>query len=507
MPATPDPVPNTRDTTAVMPRAQATGASGQQALLLAGAMLALLLAGCRSAYRKEAEAFGEQLSSGDLPGAVALAREKFSEDGESRVLWALELASAQRLSGDIAGSIATFEQAESLLRDIDAQPEISLSREGLSAFSNPYQLTYRGRNLDRIFASAYQALACIESGELEKARVPMARTRFRIDDAKRLAAERAAIGRRESETLGSEDRQFQERLRNEQLEQAGADVRGQFKGLPTYANAMNPFALWLHGIYFLHTAEGPADLEMARKSLQAAAAVTQGNEPILDDLALAARGTGRPDPGADRTLVYIVHETGLAPRWSERSVTFPLILGDSRAPIVRVALPEIKPTAYRHAPLSPGVPGQPIRMSLLANVDAIVHDEFEEEYPIARNRAIASATLKATAAYLANRAAEERARRQPGSRGSQQADLAAKLATNLYNLQTPQADLRNWSSLPREIYLGRGIVKRGSQLRLEGAGVGGTASCPLPPAKAVVVTIRWIAPGMPAIIRTGVLQP
>lgn len=474
---------------------------------LAVVALALVLAGCKSAYPDEAARFRESFEAGRLAEAVEVAKESQSRPDETNLVWTLELANAQRLAGDIKGSIVTFEQAEEMLKSIDGMPDYSLSSEGLSTFSNPYQLTYRGRNLDRIFASTYHALACIESGSPERARVSMTRTLFRIDDAKRIARERSSIQSSEESQIKSEDTEFSTRLYSSDVAEARSAVQYRFRSAPAYADAMNPFAVWLHGIYFLHTAESPSDLEISRKSLQAAAAVAPSNKAITEDLALASNGNSRPDPGAGKTIVYVVHESGVAPYWSERMITLPLIYADPRAPIVNIALPEITPSAVRLRPVEVvTADATKVTTSSLANVDGIVHAEFKEEYPIARNRAIASSTMKAVAGYIANRAAEEHARRNQNNSGAQFAMLATLIVTNAYTLNSAQADLRSWTSLPKEVEMGRLVAPRGSQLRLSGGAIVGSYNCNLPAAKAVLVTIRSLAPGAPAVIRASILQ-
>lgn len=474
---------------------------------LAAVALATLFTGCRSAYPQDVSSFREAFEGGHLAAAAEIANSKQATADESSLVWALELAYVQRLSGDLKASMATFEAAEEQLKAIDAYPDYSLSREGLSTFSNPYQLTYRGRNLDRIFASTYHALACIEAGDPEKARVSMRRTMFRVDDAKRIASQRSSIERQEAAEIGAEDSEFQTRIYSGDISSARASVSSRFLGLPTYSNAMNPFAAWLHGVYFLHTAESPSDMEISRKSLQVAAALTVNNRFILDDVALAANGTGKPNPGEGKTIVYVIHENGVAPYWSEQDVTLPLIYADPRAPIVRVALPEITPSAQNLRPVEVTF-GDTTKVitAPLANVDSIVHAEFKEEYPIARNRAIASATMKAVVGYVANKAAQEYARRRSQDNGAQFMMLATLIATNVYTTASAQADLRSWTSLPKQVEVGRLVAPKGTELRISGGAIVGHYSCRIPSAKAVIVTVRSIAPGAPAVIRASILQ-
>lgn len=463
------------------------------------------LTGCISDYPASNAAFRAAHETGDFIGAAAQASQAAAEGGASQLLWTLEEAAAQRAAGNIPAAVAAFERAETLLDGIDAAPEISLSGEGISTLSNPYALDYRGRNLDRTLSATQLALCYLELGEADRARVALNRAMFRIDDARRIADRRLAIAREEGDAAASEDSEFRSRLGSNDVLNAERAATGEFSGLPTYAGLVNPVATWLNGLFLLHTAEGPADLERARKSLQMAAAAA-GSQVVAADLALAEAGTGRPDPGAGRTLVYVLHEAGSAPRWREERISLPLIFADSAAPIVGISFPAVAPAGGTPSPLKVSwSEGQLPDANLLGSVDAMVLAEFREEWPVVRNRAIASATVKAIAAYIANKAAQEYARQNSDNTGAQLMMLATLVATNVYTASA-QADLRHWSALPSVYRLQRGDVPRGSTLTLTAEGQAGP-SIALPPARAVLITVRSVASGVAPSIRTCILQP
>lgn len=470
------------------------------------AAVAAALAGCVSDYPTSVAAFRAAHEAGDFPGAAAQAATAAEEGGPSVLVWTLEEAASRRSAGDLPGAAAALERAATLVEAIDAEPEVSLSGEGLGALSNPYALVYRGRNLDRTFSAALLALCRLESGEPDKARVALTRAMFHVDDARRIADRRAAIAREEEGAASGEDEAFRSRLASDEVRGAATSATSGFAGLPTYAGFVNPLATWLHGIFLLHTAEGPSDIERARKSLQAAAAVS-GSATVAADLALAEAGKGRPDPGADRTLVYVLHEAGAAPRWREERITLPLIWADPAAPIVGVAFPAVDPAG--------GVPGPLAVVSgdtrfpeptTLASVDAMVLAEFREEWPVVRNRAVASATVKAIAAYIANKAAQEYARQNSDNTGAQLLMLATLVGTNLYTA-VAQADLRSWTSLPSVYRLQRAEVADGARLTLAGAGLAAPREVALPRAKAVLVTVRSVASGIAPSVHICILQP
>jgi len=476
--------------------------------LLVAALLASSLAGCVSGYPEASTAFRASFESGDFAGAASLAADQAAEAADpTATLWLLELGLARRAAGDVAGSAEALDRAEERLEALDREPEVSLSRESLSAFSNPFALDYRGRNLDRILASTYLALARLEQGDVARARVAINRTLFRIEDARRLAERRAAIAREEGLAAEAEDAAFRERLATGRVAEVAAENERSLGPLPGYAAAVNPAAAWLHGLFFLHTAEGPSDLERARKSLQLAAAVAPGHRALGPDLALAEEGRGRPDPGPGRTIVHVLHENGSAPLWGQESVTLPLLLFERDTPMVAIALPTVRPVPAAGAELTVG-PGEgpAARTEALASVDAMVAAEFRDEWRLAATRALASATVKALASHAANRAAREHAQRNSDNTGAQLLYLATLVTTNLY-AGIAQADTRSWTSLPKEFRVARLETPRGARLTLSGACLGSPASVSLPEAKAVLLSVRTLGPGSPPVIRLSILQP
>lgn len=471
-------------------------------------VLASLLGGCVSSYPESSAAFRAAFEAGDFGAAAAIAEDNAADPADpSSLVWLLELGAARRAEGNTEAAAQALERAEELLGELDRSPEVSLSAESLSAFSNPHALPYRGRNADRIQAAVALALTHLESGATERARVAMNRALFRIEDAKRLAARRAEVAREEGEAASSGDAEFRQRLASPELAAASRSATEGFDALPTYAATVNPAAAWLHGLFFLHTAEGGSDLERARKSLQLAAAVVPGNAAVAADLAWAETGRGRPEAGPGRCLVYVLHENGVAPRWGEEKVTLPLLLFEQDTPLVSVALPTLRPVPAAGDALTvawgdtPGVSTEP-----LASVDAMVLAEFREEWPVAVTRSLASATVKALVSHAANRAAREHAQRNSDNTGAQLLYLATLVTTNLYS-GIAQADTRNWSSLPKELRNRRLEVARGARLSLGGACLGSPATLTLPDAKAVLVTVRTLGPGVAPVIRTSILQP
>ena len=462
-------------------------------LLLLLPLAALISSGCTSNYAKNAAGFQDSYAAGDYAGALAVAEPMAAAaEPNDAVVLKLQLGSIQRSAGQAAAAAKSFEEAEGLFTAYDALPEVSLSAEGVSAFTNPYALPYRGRANDRTMAATYQALTFLQAGDGAKARVAMNRALFRQEDAKRLSAEKARIAREESGAAAEADNRTREAAQSKAVVEASRASQALLSDLPAYKDYVNPFTSWLHGVFFLHRAEGANDLEKARKSLELASALVPKNNAIKADLAEAAAGHARPG-SSGQTIVYVLHESGRAPTWSENKFTFPFILADSSAPIVSVALPELHPVPGG-TDLVAIYGGKETLAETILSVDAIAAQDFKDEYPVARNRAIASATVKGIAAYFANKAAKEAADRNYNGGGGFML-LATMIATNVYTTQSAQADLRHWSTLPKKVSVARLTVPAGSTITLKDSlGVPGVP-CAVPAGKAVILSCKSPANG------------
>ena len=462
--------------------------------LLALPLAAMLTTGCTSDYARNANVFHESFAAGDYASALATAEPMATAaEPNDAVVMKLQLGSIQRAAGMSAAAAKTFEEAEALFSSYDALPEVSLSSEGVSAFTNPYALPYRGRAYDRTMAATYQAMSFLQAGDGAKARVAMNRALFRQEDAKRISAEKARIAREERSAAIDADSRTAEASRNDAVLEANRASQALLSDLPSYQDYVNPFTSWLHGVFFLHRAEGANDVEKARKSLELAVALVPRNTAIKDDLADAAAGRARPG-AAGQTTVYVLHESGRAPTWTENRFTFPFILVDRSAPIVTVALPELHPVPDS-TDLVAVYGGKEIKAEKLLSVDAIAAQDFNDEYPVVRNRAIASSTVKAIAAYFANKAAQEAANRNNNGGGGGFLMLATLIATNVYTTQSAQADLRHWSTLPKTVSVARLTVPAGATITLKN--VLGSPGVPVkvPAGKAVILSCKTPANG------------
>jgi hypothetical protein len=471
-----------------------------------GALLLLAaLTGCVSNYTESAKNFQALYSTGDYANSLIEAQSLVAQaKPEDEVVLKLQLANVQREAGRIKESVDTFESVENLFQGYDTIAEVSLSAEGISAFSNPYALPYRGRSYDRIMTATYRALNYLELGDQAKARIALNRALFRQEDAKRIVSEKERIAREEMGNVDATDSASGRLVRSYEVNNAMSEGSADFVGLPVYQDYMNPLSVWLHGVFFLHTAQGIEDVEKARKSLERAQALAPQNLSIKEDAVWAATSGSRPAVDG-KCIIYVVHETGEAPAWNEYKFQLPLIIFDRNAPIVNVAFPKISPIPNQDN-LSIKYKLETFNPSPLASVDGMVVREFNDELPIIKTRAVASATIKAIAAYVANKAAEENNRRH-GTQGSGLFYLATIIATNAYTTQSAQADLRNWATLPKNISMVRMVVPTSEKIYIQNSLARPAISFTVPNAKSLILYCKTPAKGGPLSLHKIILNP
>ena len=97
------------------------------------------------------------------------------------------------------------------------------------------------------------------------------------------------------------------------------------EGFKVYANYVNPFTVYLDGLYFMYAGAGASDLEHANKSLRRVIEVAGGNKFIQGDLDLStAMINGQTPP----PCTYVIFETGDAPSLDQIRIDVPILFAN-----------------------------------------------------------------------------------------------------------------------------------------------------------------------------------
>lgn len=400
---------------------------------------ALGATGCRTYYDQSAS-FRSAWVQGDFERAARLGLQKAAKyDGtKDGVVWHLEAGAALRPLGRYGESNDQLAAAAGQIELYEQQARVRVSVELGSAFSNQQNRPYEGRAYDKIMLHTYRALNYLALGQIDKARPELIRAYQRQQEAVEANARRieAAL---EAERR-SERRGLIEAAKRDPGLQAQLDrITKPLEGFRAYADYVNPFTVYLDGLYFWHAGVDASDLERARKSIGRVLEMAPDNPAVQADW--QDLQAGRLDPGP---LTYVILETGRAPGLVQERIDIPILIAD--VSYVGAAFPRLVFYDDHLRQLTVKAGGRQTVTRLVSSMDAVVATEFRNEWPAILARTLVSTITKATAGYFANQAA----RQQSDSLG-----LLARVVTAAVQAAVNIADTRCWSTLPKEFQVAR----------------------------------------------------
>ena len=411
--------------------------------LLLSVSAVVSFSGCAS-YNSQSSKFISDWEAGNYVAAADAVEEKASKQEDNKkdgLVWNLERGAILRGAGDLDNSLASFEKAEGFVQAAEIEAKTKVSSEATALATNLTQIPYRGYFYDRIMLNTYQALNHIAMGDLDAARVELNRASQRQRDALNENAKR--IEKAEAEARKVEDVQLEDG--SSYVDKAKEDdgfnsnldaVYQKDDGVAVYADYVNPFSVFIDGLYFLTNPAGPSDLERARKSFQRVAQMADSNRFAQDDLKVAEAAAASGTPLNDTT--YVVFETGSAPYRKEIRIDIPVFLVSDDVPYVGAAFPRLVYQDDYLENLEVDLGSTTISPELVCSMDSVVKTEFYNELPIVITKTLVAAGTKALAAYAISEATD--------------GNIFAQIATSAYQLAMNKADLRTWRSLPKEFH-------------------------------------------------------
>lgn len=463
-------------------------------------LLVLLLGGCAAfQQRSEMARFNAAYQQGDYDRAVQTMAlgDNDSADGEGDVFEYLHRGEAYRLAGQFEQSVASYDRAESGMKYLDTQSLMSSAGQGvLSVLVNESTRDYRALMSEAVLVNTYKALDFLCLADPANARVEL----NRADDRTRRAVDFFAEEIRAEKAQVRADERTSARLVNDNLSSPGVtsaldEQYGNPANWQVYSSFIVPFSTYLHGLYFLANATGPADYERARTSLTRVADMMPDNPTLAADATLAEDlASGRKQAGNGVQRVWVVYENGLGPVLEEVRVGVPLIIHQGRvqAPAYfGIALPR-----YTDRSAVPGeltltaISGLREATRPVANMGRVVRTEMQERFPGILTRAIESAVLKA---MIQGEAADR-------------LGAAGQLATMIYAIATTQADVRSWQATPDHWSVARLERPDNGQLSLGNSASGYLGSLHLPDWPYTLVYVKRPTQLAPATVMVMDLQ-
>lgn len=408
-------------------------------------IIAMIIAsGCRS-MRENLSRYDAMISEGRIAEAASFSSSlvKVGErttPARDDLLWLLQTANAYRLAKQYKLSNEYFNRAEGLMKYYDLS-NAKIAQSAAAVAVNDTLLPYYGSVYEGIMINTYKALNYMSLGDMESARVEFNRATERQRRAKEhFSSEIAKI----RESIISKDQAAAQNINDSKINSILEANYPELKRFEPYPDFINPFTSYIAGLFFYLEGDYSKAEFLIRQS---AGMVGEENKYVLEELnSLTA-------PSAVKDTLWVVFENGLSAVKEEIRVDLPLFVATNQIQYVGIALPKLRTRAQAspYIIVSDGV--NRYNTVPLASMDRVIKTEFEKSYGAIFARAVASATTKAIAQYALYK--------EEGSVGS--------LLAAIYAYATTQADLRVWTSLPKEFQLLRIAKPESGRIRINGA--------------------------------------
>jgi hypothetical protein len=405
-----------------------------QSLLLA-AVAGLLATGCKT-YQEQNKVI-QYWQRGDLTNAVVEATKTADKNANNKdaIIWRLEQGAVLRANGQYEDSNKAFEAAQEKMDDYAQKAKVRLGQETGALLSNQANLDYEGRAYDGIMLNTYMALNYLALGEPDKARPELIRAYQRQQDAVQDNAKR--IEKVQAEAAKNKDSAAIQRAQNDpSLQLQLQNTSTNLNSLKTYAPYVNPFTVYLDGLFFMTAAADNSDLERARKSFERVTVMAPGNNYVKQDLGMIDNLiNGKPLP----PTTFVIFETGCAPVRDQVRIDIPIIV--AKVSYIGAAFPTLKPQGNYVPSLTVTADGKPLDTALVSDMDSVIGIDFKNEMPIVITKTIAATVVKGVAAYAANQAVGQQ---------NDVAGLFMQIGTAIYQAAVNIADERTWTTLPKQ---------------------------------------------------------
>lgn len=406
-----------------------------QLLKLLLGLLFLVGSGCAT-YQNKVASITATWKAGNAAAAADKFAGKARKSGDSdAVIWNLEAGTAYRAAGDFTNSNHYLDRAAAAIQSFDAQAKVKLSDTAITTLSNRQSMPYKGKSYDRIMLHTYKALNYLALGETEKARPEIIRAYQYQQDAVEENTRR--IEKAQAEQSKAEEKERVDRAKKDpKVVSAMERVNSDIEGFQPYADYVNPFTVYMDGLYFLYAGAGSSDLERAVKSLKRVTGANPQNRCLQADFATAQAMQSGVQPSA-RT--YIIFETGSAASFGQVRIDVPIVFSD--VSYVGAAIPTLIPHGGQTVYLQIRAGGSDAKTQRVASMDSVIALDFKNELPSIITKTIAATVSKAVATHAVN----EAARHQSDALG-----LAARIGSTIVQSNMNIADTRSWTTLPKE---------------------------------------------------------
>jgi hypothetical protein len=447
------------------------------------ACVAALASGCQQNLRKTVAAIDSAYSAGEFDRAAKRAETALADNGDDaqdRLVWLMESGRTQQAAGGIDGSIATYDRAVDEVRPyLDSKAEATITEALVTTTVNQTMRIYRGTPPERIMLCTLQGANLLQKGDLARARVELNRAADFQQDAVQRHAKDIASAQEKA------DKEWKQKGWNQAIAANATESVRKAQAAPAtpaaatpattapaattdpatrgYASFANPFTSYLRAVFLVATSSESGDRQNARADLRAVQEMMPGHAAAAADIALIDAGIAHQSAA----VTWVFFLTGMAPDYKEFRLDIPIPVGNVN--YVSAAFPILR----KRGDFVPScaVAGEGgARSELLADVDAMVETDFDSRLPLIVTQEIISSAAKAAATWAASQAAYN-------SSSNSTAGILVQIAGIAYQAASTAADLRCWSTMPKQVSVLR--VPTPADGRVELVREGGAPLCTL----------------------------
>ena len=397
------------------------------------------------------------------------------------LVWRLDSGTIAFTTGMYDDAIQEFKTCEEIISEYDERATVSARDVGSevgSALTNPNSIPYRGWCRDRMGVEIFKSLAYLGAGREESFRAQVKRLRQRQKDIQedyrkyfekeneelaKAKDENAGAAKKASE-VGSESYLVS---KSEAYKQSLADMRKvAHKGYGTFLNPLGLYLSALGNIRDGNWDNAKIDTQRLHEALPSdsfvsalhAETLRNAGRAVPADLAGIASQINYP---MDRDCVYVIFANGHGAALEHQTL-------DTDA--IKFAWPKCRfyPAQYRHAFVTGG--GRSTSTHTLADMDAILAEEFNERLPGIIARTVIS-TLVKEGAYRGGQVAAFAANND--WRVEVMTYLAVTVVGGIYREATNTADTRSWETMPKEFQVSQIPMPADRKLNVKLVGMNG----------------------------------
>ena len=393
------------------------------------------------------------------------------------VMWRLEAGSMNFHLGNFKECTRQLAIAERLIHEYDDRAKISARDAGAeagTAVTNLNTLPYRGLCRDRMALSIYKSLAYLGSDNESAFRAQLRRLR---DEQKKVQDDYREFFEKENERIAAEKKNNPDAAKKSEEAGSGktngqnAEFNAGWEDVKKvanrgYGNFLNPAAIFLSGLGLVRD----ENFDTARIDFKRLYEAMPGNPLMQRYYVTVLRKADRPVPRElarvkpfafplERDCVYVIFANGKSAAFRQIAVYFPIM----------TAWPMCEFYAAPFEKMEVRADGKSHGTFVLADMDGIIAQEFNERLPGIITRIVLGTLIK-EGAYYAGLAVIARSNMNPVAKLFTW--LAVAIGGAAYRTAMNTADTRSWEILPKEFQLTQFPMPKNREITLDLVGSG-----------------------------------